>query len=86
VFLLAGIAYYILQWTILRTEDRDSTLAAALGSDFKGKLSPVLYAAAIGLAFVNLAISDAVYAGVALMWFVPDRRIERRLNRTRERS
>jgi uncharacterized membrane protein len=51
VLLLAAVAYYILQWTIVRTEGRDSTLAVALGSDIKGKLSPVLYIAAIGLAF-----------------------------------
>ncbi len=82
VLLAAAIAYYILQWTIVRTEGRDSTLAVALGSDIEGKVSPVLYLAAIGLAFVNPALSDVVYAGVALMWFVPDRRIEQRLNRT----
>ncbi len=81
VLLLAAIAYYLLQWTIVRTEGRDSTLATALGSDIKGKVSPVLYTAAIGLAFVNPAISDAIYALVAVMWFVPDRRIERRLTR-----
>jgi uncharacterized membrane protein len=83
---MAGIAYYILQQTIIRTEGHDSTLAMALGFDIKGKLSLVLYAAAIGLAFVNPAIADVVYAGVALMWLVPDRRIERRLNRAQERG
>jgi uncharacterized membrane protein len=86
LLLMSALAYFILQQTIIRTEGRASTLAMALGSDIKGKLSLALYAAAIGLAFVNPAISDAVYAGVALMWFVPDRRIERRLNRTEARG
>ena len=82
LLLMSGAAYYILQQTIVRTEGHDSTLAMALGSDLKGKLSIVLYATAIGLAFVDPWISDALYAGVALMWFVPDRRIERQLTRT----
>jgi uncharacterized membrane protein len=86
ILLLAAVAYYILQWTIVRTEGRDSTLAVALGSDIKGKLSPVLYIAAIGLAFVNPAIAETIYALVAIMWFIPDRRIEQRLNRTTERG
>jgi uncharacterized membrane protein len=79
--LFAGFAYSVLQSTIVRTEGHDSTLATALGSDLKGKTSLALYAAAIGLAFVNPAISDVIYVGIALMWFVPDRRIERRLTR-----
>jgi uncharacterized membrane protein len=81
VLLAAALAYYLLQMSIVRTEGHDSTLAAALGSDIKGKLSPVFYAIAIGLAFVDAALSEAIYAGVALMWFVPDRRIERRLDK-----
>jgi uncharacterized membrane protein len=82
VFLLmSGFAYYVLQTAIIRTEGHDSTLATALGADIKGKLSLVLYATAIGLAFIRPALADVVYAGVALMWLVPDRRIERRLNR-----
>lgn len=84
--LMSGIAYYILQRTIIRTDGRDSTLAVALGSDIKGKLSLVLYAAAIGFAFVKPALSDVVYVGVAMMWFVPDRRIERRLNKAEPRG
>jgi uncharacterized membrane protein len=78
---MSGTAYYILQLTIVRTEGHASTLAMALGSDIKGKLSIALYAAAVGLAFVDPWISDALYCGVALLWFIPDRRIERRLNR-----
>jgi uncharacterized membrane protein len=86
LLLMAGLAYYVLQQTIIRTEGHDSTLAVALGPDIKGKLSLALYAAAIGFAFVNPVISDVVFAGVALMWLVPDRRIEQRLNRTQERD
>ena len=81
VLLLAAIAYYILQSVIVRTEGPDSALAGAIGRDVKGKISPVLYAAAVCLAFVDPAVSDALYAGVALIWFIPDRRIERRVTR-----
>lgn len=77
VFLLAAIAYYILQREILNVQGPHSKLATALGRDFKGKISPVLYLLAIAVAFVNQWISDAIYVFVALMWLVPDRRIER---------
>jgi len=80
VLLCAGIAYYILQTTIVRAQGPHSTLAAAIGRDLKGKISPMLYAAAIPLAFVHELIADALYVTVALIWFVPDRRIESRLN------
>ena len=56
-----------------------STLARAVGSDFKGKASPVLYALGVGLAYVNNWLSVAIYVIVALMWFIPDRRVERTL-------
>jgi uncharacterized membrane protein len=78
ILLLAAIAYTILQAAILADQGKDSRLAAALGKDLKGKISPVAYAVAIPLAFVNQAISDALYVGVALMWLVPDPRIEAR--------
>jgi uncharacterized membrane protein len=81
VLLMAAIAYYILQSTIIRGQGRDSQLARAIGSDVKGKLSPVLYAIAIGVAFINPYISAAIYVVVALMWLVPDRRIERTMAR-----
>jgi uncharacterized membrane protein len=77
VLLCAGIAYYILQTAIVARQGRDSALARALGRDWKGRLSPLLYASAIGLAFVNRWIAVGIYIGVALMWFVPDRRLER---------
>ncbi len=77
VLFMAALSYYILQTTIVRQEGRDSKLAASLGGDLKGKLSPVLYAAAIGLTFVQPWVSVGVYVAVALMWLVPDRRIAR---------
>jgi len=76
VMLLAAIAYWILQKTILVQQGPESALARALGTDFKGKISPVMYALALPLAFVNPWISAALYASVALIWLVPDRRIE----------
>jgi uncharacterized membrane protein len=77
IFLMAAIAYYILQLTILRAPGGNPLLAEAIGSDWKGKLSPVAYLAAIGLSFVNPWIACAIYVLVALIWLVPDRRIER---------
>jgi uncharacterized membrane protein len=81
VLLLAAIAYYILQGRILALEGPDSVLARAVGSDWKGKISPVLYAIAIPLAFLHQAIAGALYVLVALIWLIPDRRIERVLAR-----
>jgi len=77
VLLLAAIAYFILQGTIIRSEGSTSVLAAAIGRDFKGKISPVIYLLAIPSAFVAPWIAAAAYVGVALLWLVPDRRIER---------
>ena len=79
VLLAAAIAYYILQGRIIRQEGPQSKLAQAIGSDLKGKISPLLYVAAILLAFVHPLISDAIYVLVAIMWLVPDRRIETHL-------
>jgi len=84
VLLMAAIAYYILQRTIIAKEGRDSLLAAAIGRDWKGKLSPALYLLGIGLSFVHPWIGNAVYVLVALLWLVPDRRIERVLEQRRE--
>ena len=80
VLLLAGIAYYILQRTIISSQGPDSVLAAAVGRDWKGKASPILYAIAIPLAFVHPALAGAIYVTVALMWLAPDPRIERVLD------
>jgi uncharacterized membrane protein len=77
VMLLSGTAYYVLQTTIIRYQGEHSKLATAVGVDLKGKLSPMLYAAAIPLAFVNEWISDALFVAVVLMWLVPDSRIEK---------
>ena len=79
VQLCAAIAYTILVRTILASEGPQSKLASAIGGDFKGNLSIALYAAAIPLAFVHEVIADALYVTVALIWLVPDRRIERHL-------
>jgi uncharacterized membrane protein len=76
VLLMAAIAYWILESIIVRAQGPDSVLAAALGRDWKGRLSPLLYIAAIPLAFVAEWVADALYVLVALMWLVPDRRIE----------
>jgi uncharacterized membrane protein len=77
VLLMAGIAFYILQRTIIRQQGPNSLLAAAIGRDWKGKISPVCYFAAIPLAFLSTWIAIGLYIFVALLWFVPDRRIER---------
>jgi len=79
VLLCAGIAYFILTRVLLATHGHNSLLAQALGSDFKGKVSLVLYLAAVALAFVQTWISLAIYVLVVLMWLVPDRRFERLL-------
>jgi uncharacterized membrane protein len=81
VLLMAAIAYLILQRQILRSEGPHSVLAAALGRDTKGKLSPLLYVLAIGAAFVHPQIADGLYVLGALTWLIPDRRIERALAR-----
>jgi uncharacterized membrane protein len=79
--LMPAIAYYLLERAILRQQGPHSVLARALGRDLKGKVSPLLYAAGIGLAFIHPWASVALYIAVALMWLVPDRRIEKVLGR-----
>ena len=81
VLLAAAIAYYILQTTLLRAE-QGSMLATAIGRDVKGKLSPLIYAAGIGLTFLDRWLGVASCVVVAVMWFVPDRRVERTLAAT----
>jgi uncharacterized membrane protein len=80
VLLAAAIAYYVLQGTLLRGEGPDSLLAQAIGRDFKGKASPWMYCLGIGLSFVRPWLGVVVYVVVALMWLVPDRRVERRMS------
>ena len=80
VLLMAAIAYLNLQSLIIRVHGRDSALARAIGSDRKGKLSLVLYAIAIGISFFKPWIAGCIYIGVALIWLIPDRRMEKVLN------
>ncbi|NDE90538.1 MAG: DUF1211 domain-containing protein [Alphaproteobacteria bacterium] len=77
MLLCAAIAYFILQATIIHSQGTHSILAKAIGRDVKGKMSPVLYCLGIGAAFINPGIAIAIYALVALIWLIPDRRIER---------
>jgi uncharacterized membrane protein len=77
VLLMAGVAYYVLQRAIIAQQGPGSLLAEAVGCDWKGKLSPVLYFVAIPLAFVSPWIANAIFVFVALLWIIPDHRIER---------
>jgi uncharacterized membrane protein len=79
VLLMASVAYWILQGLIIVSQGRESLLQKAIGSDWKGKLSPVLYVAAICAAFWSPKVAQCIYVLVALFWLVPDRRIERAL-------
>ena len=81
VLLAAALAYYLLQTALLRAGGHNSLLAAAIGRDVKGKLSPALYCLGIGLSFANRWLGIAVYVIVALMWLAPDRRVERVVSR-----
>jgi TMEM175 potassium channel family protein len=80
VLLCAALAYYILQTMLLRAEGEQSVLRRAVGSDVKGKLSPLLYCVGIGVSFADRWIGLALYVVVALMWLVPDRRVERHVS------
>jgi uncharacterized membrane protein len=77
VLLMAAIAYWVLQQRIIAVQGEDSILRKAVRKDWKGKVSPLLYSSAIVLAFVSRWVAVAIYAFVALMWIIPDRRIER---------
>jgi uncharacterized membrane protein len=76
VLFMAAVGYALVKYAIVARDGNDSALALAIGADFKGKLSTAIYAAAIPLAFLQPWISIALYVVVALMWLVPDRRIE----------
>ena len=78
--LMSGLAYYVLERTIIRRQGSDSALARAVGHDLKGRISLVLYTAAILLALVHTWIAGAIYVLVALIWLIPDRRIERAIS------
>ena len=77
VLLMAALAYYLLQLAIISRNGKDSLLSKAVGSDLKGKLSPVFYIAGIVLSFIAPVISASLYILVALIWLVPDKRIEK---------
>ncbi|MGH9816279.1 MAG: TMEM175 family protein [Candidatus Acidiferrales bacterium] len=79
VLMLAAVAYFILTQALIRLHGSGSTLATSIGSDRKGKISIVIYAAAIPVAFAQPSIACASYVFVAIMWLIPDRRIERRV-------
>jgi TMEM175 potassium channel family protein len=81
VLLMAGIAYVILQQLIIAAQGSHSVLKTAVGRDWKGKASPALYTTAVVCAFWSPVVSQVIYALVALMWLIPDRRIERTLAR-----
>jgi len=76
VLLMSAIAYFILQQVIIASQGPDSVLKKAVGKDWKGKISPVIYFSAIVIAYVEPWVSMACYVIAALMWFIPDRRIE----------
>lgn len=77
VLMFAGTAYFILTRTLISLHGSDSILASAVGRDFKGKISVVIYLVAIALAFVNSWLACGLYVLVAIMWLIPDRRIEK---------
>ena len=77
ILLMAAIAYYILQLQLVRAHGIDSVLAKAIGKDVKGKISPILYVAGIAFSWINTWISGALFVFVALMWLIPDKRIEK---------
>ena len=81
VLLLTAIAYSILTVTLIAHHGKDSTIATAIGRDFKGKVSLAIYAVAIPLAFANSWLAFSLYVLVAIIWLIPDRRIERAMNR-----
>jgi uncharacterized membrane protein len=82
VLLASGVAYFVLQWTIIADQGPGSPLADAVGRDVKGKISPCLYALAIPLSAVSRWVALGIYVAVALMWLVPDRRLASRIERT----
>ena len=77
VLLMAAIAYYILQLQIIRAHGIDSVLSKAIGKDVKGKISPIVYIAGIAITWINTRVSGGLFIFVALMWLIPDKRIER---------
>lgn len=79
VLAMAAIAYYILSLMLIKHQGEDSLLAKAVGSDFKGIISLVIYIVAVGLSFLNQWLAFGLYIVVAIIWFIPDRRIEKKI-------
>jgi uncharacterized membrane protein len=86
VLLMSAMAFHVMQTVIIRAQGSESALGQALGTDVKGKISPLLYIGGILLAFVDARIADVIYLAVALMWLIPDRRVERAVQRSRRGS
>jgi len=84
VLLCAALAYYVLSSALLKQHGPDSLLAAALGRDFKGKISVAIYAVAVPLTYFSAWIAQAMYVIVAIIWLVPDRRVEKTLSQARD--
>lgn len=82
VLLMASISYYVLQQSIIATDGEHSVLKQAIGSDWKGKASPLLYIVAITVAFYASALAQIIYSMIALLWLIPDKRIERTINKS----
>lgn len=80
ILLMAAIAYYVLQIQIIKSQGPDSILARAIGKDLKGKISPVLYLVAVPSSWISVWIAGGLYVLVALIWLIPDRRIEHTIN------
>ncbi len=80
VLFMAGVAYYLLEVSLIKVHGMESTIHKAIGKDIKGIISVSLYAIAIGLSFVSTKISMLLYAAVAIIWFIPDRRIEMKMD------
>ncbi|MEP7264731.1 MAG: TMEM175 family protein [Bacteroidota bacterium] len=85
ILLMAGIAYYILQIRIIKNEGKNSLLAKAIGKDWKGKISPPLYTIGIISCWINIWIAGGLYILVALIWLIPDKRIEKVLHETEQK-
>lgn len=81
VLFMAAMAYWLLERTIIAGQGKDAVLARAVGKDTKGKVSPILYLIAIPIAFIDQRLADVIYVVVALLWLIPDRRIEQALKR-----
>jgi uncharacterized membrane protein len=81
ILLMAAIAYFILAKSLVHVHGKDSVLALALGKDWKGMLSIILYLLGIGLSFVNSWLGFSFYVLVAVIWFIPDKRIEKKLDK-----